>query len=69
MNLRHDMPHLFGGAFLASALPHFVNGIVGGIFSEPVRHICMQGALSLDGESVAGSHEPHRCPPTPRLRG
>ncbi|QEE24401.1 hypothetical protein CS053_07690 [Rhodanobacter glycinis] len=31
----HDMSYLFGGAFLANAIPHFVSGMMGRPFQSP----------------------------------
>ena len=31
----HDLAYLFGGAFLANAIPHLVNGISGSPFQSP----------------------------------
>ena len=35
MNWLHDVSYLFGGAFLANAVPHFVSGIMGRPFQSP----------------------------------
>lgn len=35
MNLLHDTSYLFGGAFLANAVPHFVSGVMGRPFPSP----------------------------------
>ena len=35
MRWYHDVAYLFGGAFLANAVPHFVNGISGHPFQSP----------------------------------
>ena len=35
MNWLHDISYLFGGAFLANAVPHFVSGVMGRPFQSP----------------------------------
>ncbi|MGO4567346.1 hypothetical protein AB4Z52_20275 [Rhizobium sp. 2YAF20] len=35
MNWLHDISYLFGGAFLANAVPHFVSGMMGRSFQSP----------------------------------
>ncbi|THD52219.1 hypothetical protein [Phenylobacterium sp.] len=35
MNWLHDLSYLFGGAFLANAVPHFVSGVMGQPFQSP----------------------------------
>jgi hypothetical protein len=35
MNWLHDISYLFGGAFLANAVPHFVSGMMGRAFQSP----------------------------------
>ena len=35
MNWLHDAAYLFGGAFLANAIPHFVSGVMGRPFQSP----------------------------------
>ncbi len=35
MNWLHDLSYLFGGAFLANAVPHFVSGTLGRPFQSP----------------------------------
>jgi hypothetical protein len=35
MNFLHDAAYLFGGAFLANAVPHFVSGMMGRPFQSP----------------------------------
>lgn len=35
MNWLHDLAYLFGGAFLANAVPHFVSGVMGRPFQSP----------------------------------
>ncbi len=35
MNWLHDISYLFGGIFLANAVPHFVSGTMGQAFQSP----------------------------------
>jgi len=35
MNWLHDLAYLFGGAFAANAVPHFVAGVMGRPFQSP----------------------------------
>ena len=35
MSWRQDLSYLFGGAFLANAVPHFVSGVMGRSFQSP----------------------------------
>ncbi len=35
MDWLHDLSYLFGGAFLANAVPHFVSGMMGRPFQSP----------------------------------
>jgi hypothetical protein len=35
MNWLHDLSYLFGGAFLANAIPHLVSGVMGRPFQSP----------------------------------
>jgi len=35
MNWLHDLSYLFGGVFLANAVPHFVSGMMGRPFQSP----------------------------------
>src|SRR5579859_3603036 len=35
MNWLHDLSYLFGGAFLANAVPHYVSGVMGRSFQSP----------------------------------
>ena len=35
MNWLHDLAYLFGGAFLANAVPHYVSGMMGRPFQSP----------------------------------
>ena len=33
--LLHDLAYVFGGAFLANAIPHYVSGVMGRSFQSP----------------------------------
>ena len=46
MNWLHDAAYLFGGAFLANALPHFVSGMMGRPFQSPFAKPPGQGLSS-----------------------
>lgn len=46
MNWLHDLSYLFGGAFLANAVPHFVSGIMGRPFQSPFAKPPGQGLSS-----------------------
>ena len=46
MNWLHDMSYLFGGAFLANAVPHFVSGIMGRPFQSPFAKPSGEGLSS-----------------------
>ncbi|MFT4271503.1 MAG: hypothetical protein QM578_10855 [Pantoea sp.] len=35
MHVIHDLAYLFGGVFLANAVPHFVSGMMGRSFQSP----------------------------------
>lgn len=35
MNWLHDLSYLFGGIFIANAVPHFVSGMLGRAFQSP----------------------------------
>ena len=35
MEWLHDLSYLFGGAFVANAVPHFVSGVMGRPFQSP----------------------------------
>jgi hypothetical protein len=35
MDWHHDLSYLFGGVFLANAIPHFVSGVMGQPFQSP----------------------------------
>ncbi len=38
MRWYHDIAYFFGGAFLANAVPHYVNGVSGHPFQSPFAH-------------------------------
>jgi hypothetical protein len=46
MNWLHDLAYLFGGAFLANALPHYVSGVMGRPFQSPFAKPPGQGLSS-----------------------
>ncbi|HXQ09496.1 MAG TPA: hypothetical protein VN805_00695 [Caulobacteraceae bacterium] len=46
MNWLHDVSYLFGGAFLANAVPHFVSGVMGQPFQSPFAKPPGQGLSS-----------------------
>jgi hypothetical protein len=46
MNWLHDAAYLFGGAFLANAIPHFVSGVMGQPFQSPFAKPPGQGLSS-----------------------
>ncbi|TWB23786.1 hypothetical protein FBZ89_102543 [Nitrospirillum amazonense] len=46
MNWLHDISYLFGGAFLANAIPHFVSGAMGRPFQSPFAKPSGQGLSS-----------------------
>jgi hypothetical protein len=46
MRWNHAVAHFFGGAFLANAVPHFVNGITGHPFQSPFAHPPGEGLSS-----------------------
>ena len=46
MEWAHDVSYLFGGAFLANAVPHFVSGVMGGAFQSPFAKPPGQGLSS-----------------------
>ncbi len=46
MNWLHEISYLFGGAFLANAVPHFVSGIMGRSFQSPFAKPAGQGLSS-----------------------
>ncbi len=46
MNWRHLVAYFFGGAFLANAVPHFVNGVSGRPFQSPFAHPPGEGLSS-----------------------
>ncbi len=46
MRWYHYIAYLFGGAFLANAVPHFVSGVSGRAFQSPFAHPPGQGLSS-----------------------
>jgi hypothetical protein len=46
MRWYHYIAYFFGGAFLANAIPHFVNGISGSPFQSPFAHPPGEGLSS-----------------------
>ncbi len=46
MDWLHDLAYLFGGAFLANAVPHFVSGMMGRPFQSPFAKPPGQGLSS-----------------------
>jgi hypothetical protein len=46
MDWLHDISYLFGGAFLANAVPHFVSGMMGRPFQSPFAKPSGQGLSS-----------------------
>jgi hypothetical protein len=46
MHWLHDVSYLFGGAFLANAVPHFVSGMMGQPFQSPFAKPPGQGLSS-----------------------
>ena len=46
MNWLHDVSYLFGGAFLANAIPHFVSGTMGQPFQSPFAKPSGEGLSS-----------------------
>ncbi|MBZ9936860.1 hypothetical protein LB518_11180 [Mesorhizobium sp. BR1-1-16] len=46
MNWLHDISYLFGGAFLANAVPHFVSGVMGRPFQSPFARPSGEGLSS-----------------------
>ncbi len=51
MNWLHELSYLFGGAFLANAVPHFVSGMMGRPFQSPFAKPPGQG-LSTSSVNV-----------------
>lgn len=51
----HDVAYFFGGAFLANAVPHFVNGISGRPFQTPFAKPPGQGLSSSTVNVLWGS--------------
>ncbi len=46
MRWNHHLSYFFGGAFLANAIPHFVNGVMGRPFQSPFASPPGQGLSS-----------------------
>jgi hypothetical protein len=46
MDWLHDISYLFGGAFFANAVPHFVSGMMGRPFQSPFAKPSGQGLSS-----------------------
>jgi hypothetical protein len=46
MRWHHDIAYFFGGAFLANAVPHYVNGVSGSPFQSPFAHPPGEGLSS-----------------------
>jgi hypothetical protein len=46
MRWYHYIAYFFGGAFLANAIPHFVNGVSGNPFQSPFSHPPGEGLSS-----------------------
>jgi hypothetical protein len=46
MRWYHYLAYFFGGAFLANAVPHFVNGVSGNAFQSPFAHPPGEGLSS-----------------------
>jgi hypothetical protein len=46
MRWYHYIAYFFGGAFLANAIPHFVNGVSGNPFQSPFAHPPGEGLSS-----------------------
>jgi hypothetical protein len=46
MHWLHDLSYLFGGAFAANAVPHFVSGVMGRPFQSPFARPPGQGLSS-----------------------
>jgi hypothetical protein len=46
MDWLHDISYLFGGVFLANAIPHFVSGVMGRPFQSPFANPPGQGLSS-----------------------
>ena len=54
MNWLHDISYLFGGAFIANAVPHFVSGMMGRPFQSPFAKPPGQGLSSSTVNVVWG---------------
>ena len=46
MRWYHDIAYFFGGAFLANAVPHYVQGVSGHPFQSPFAHPSGEGLSS-----------------------
>jgi hypothetical protein len=46
MRWYHYVAYFFGGAFLANAVPHYVNGVSGNPFQSPFSHPSGEGLSS-----------------------
>jgi hypothetical protein len=46
MDWLHDLSYLFGGAFLANAVPHFASGMMGQAFQSPFAKPSGEGLSS-----------------------
>ncbi len=55
MHWLHDLSYLFGGAFLANAVPHFVSGVMGRPFQSPFAKPPGQGLSSSTVNVLWGS--------------
>jgi hypothetical protein len=55
MNWLHDLSYLFGGAFLANGVPHFVSGVMGRPFQSPFAKPPGQGLSSSTVNVLWGS--------------
>lgn len=54
MRWYHYVAYFFGGAFLANAVPHFVNGISGHPFQSPFAHPPGEGLSSATVNALFG---------------
>src|ERR1700739_2910497 len=54
MNWLHDVSYLFGGAFLANAVPHLVSGVMGRPFQSPFAKPPGQGLSSSTVNALWG---------------
>ena len=59
MRWYHYISYFFGGAFLANAVPHFVNGVSGNPFQSPFAHPPGEGlSPALGNASVSEDSRP-----------